>query len=89
MRSVMMARLHEAGMRTRVCHGMADFCAALDGAAAALIAEEALPAQASGLLLSALKRQPIWSDCRCLIKPFNARKIRQVIQQVLAAPEPL
>ena len=39
-----------------------EFCAALDGAAAGLIAEEALPSQALDRLIPALQRQPVWSD---------------------------
>jgi signal transduction histidine kinase len=56
------ACLHAAGIQTRVCHGVEEFCAALAGAAAGLIAEEALPPQALDRLISALQRQPVWSD---------------------------
>lgn len=73
--SVVAACLHEAGMRTRVCHGIADFCAALNGAAAALIAEEVLSAQASDLLIVALKRQPVWSDVPLMILTTHATTI--------------
>jgi two-component system NtrC family sensor kinase len=65
--SVVVACLHEAGIRTHVCHGMADFCTLLDGAAAGLIAEEALPAQTFDLLIPALQRQPVWSDVPLII----------------------
>ncbi|HYS92436.1 MAG TPA: VIT1/CCC1 transporter family protein [Candidatus Acidoferrales bacterium] len=44
--SVAVTYLHAAGLRTHVCHDMAEFCAALEGAAAGLLAEEALFAQA-------------------------------------------
>lgn len=60
--SVVDACLHEVGIRTHVCHDMLDFCDLLDGAAAGLIAEEALPASGLDLLISALQRQPVWSD---------------------------
>ena len=48
--SVAVTCLHAAGMRTHICHDMAEFCAALEGAAAGLLAEEALSAQALDLL---------------------------------------
>jgi signal transduction histidine kinase len=56
------ACLDAAGIQTRVCHGVEEFCAALDRAAAGLIAEEALPPQALDRLIPALQRQPVWSD---------------------------
>jgi signal transduction histidine kinase len=70
--SVVVACLHAAHIQTHICHGMADFCAALDGAAAGLIAEEALPAQALDLLLPALERQPVWSDLHLIILTAHA-----------------
>jgi signal transduction histidine kinase len=51
---------------------MAAFCAALAGAAAGLLAEEALPAQALDLLLPALQRQPVWSDVPLLLLTTRA-----------------
>jgi signal transduction histidine kinase/CheY-like chemotaxis protein len=66
------ACLHEAGIRTRVCHGVAEFCAALDGAAAGLIAEEALPPPALDRLVLALQRQPVWSDVPLILLTTGA-----------------
>jgi signal transduction histidine kinase/CheY-like chemotaxis protein len=65
--SVAVRCLHEAGVRTHVCHDMADFCALLDGAAAGIITEEALPAHALDLLLTALQCQRVWSDIPLMI----------------------
>jgi signal transduction histidine kinase len=56
------ACLPAAGIQTRICQGVEEFCAALAGAAAGLIAEEALPPQALDRLIPALQRQPVWSD---------------------------
>jgi hypothetical protein len=64
--------LHAAGLRTHRCHDIAAFCAALEGAAAGLLAEEALPAQALDLLLPALQRQPVWSDVPLLLLTTRA-----------------
>jgi signal transduction histidine kinase/CheY-like chemotaxis protein len=70
--SVAVTCLHAAGMRTHICHDMAEFCTALDGAAAGLLAQEALPAQALNLLIPALQRQPVWSDVPLLILTTHA-----------------
>jgi signal transduction histidine kinase len=70
--SVAVTCLHKAGMRTHICHDMVDFCAALEGAAAGLIAEEALPTQALDLLIPALQRQPVWSDVPLMILTTRA-----------------
>jgi two-component system NtrC family sensor kinase len=51
---------------------MADFCASLDGAATGLIAEEALTAPGFDLLISALQRQPVWSDVPMILLTTHA-----------------
>jgi two-component system NtrC family sensor kinase len=61
---------------------MADFCALLDGAAAGLIAEEALPAQPLDLLLPALQRQPVWSDVPLMIMTTRATTTEAMWQLV-------
>jgi signal transduction histidine kinase/CheY-like chemotaxis protein len=66
------ACLDAAGIRTRVCHGVEEFCAALDGAAAGLIADEALPAPALDRLVLALQRQPVWSDVPLILLTTGA-----------------
>jgi signal transduction histidine kinase/CheY-like chemotaxis protein len=66
------ACLRAAGIRTRVCHGVEEFCAALDGAAAGLIADEALPAPALDRLVLALQRQPVWSDVPLILLTTGA-----------------
>ncbi|RPJ52723.1 MAG: hybrid sensor histidine kinase/response regulator, partial [Acidobacteria bacterium] len=66
------ACLHVAGIRTHVCHGVEEFCAALAGAAAGLIAEEALPPQALDRLVPALQRQPVWSDVPLMLLTTSA-----------------
>jgi signal transduction histidine kinase/CheY-like chemotaxis protein len=70
--SVAVTYLHAAGLRTHRCHDMAEFCAALAGAAAGLLAEEALSAPALDLLLPALQRQPVWSDVPLLLLTTRA-----------------
>lgn len=60
--AVAAAWLHAAGIRTHVCHDVEAVCAAMDTAAAALLADEALPALALDVLRPALQRQPVWSD---------------------------
>ena len=44
--TVATAYLHTAGIRTHRCHDVVELCAAMDTAAAGLIADEALPALA-------------------------------------------
>jgi signal transduction histidine kinase/CheY-like chemotaxis protein len=66
------ACLDAAGIRTRVCHGVEEFCAALDGAAAGLIADEALTPQALDRLVLALQRQPVWSDVPLMLLTTSA-----------------
>jgi signal transduction histidine kinase len=61
---------------------MADFCAMLDGAAAGLIAEEAFPPQDVDLLISALQRQPVWSDVTLILLTTHATTTK-VMQQFL------
>jgi signal transduction histidine kinase/ActR/RegA family two-component response regulator len=70
--SLAAACLRAAGIRTRVCHGVEEFCAALDGAAAGLIAEEALPVPALDRLVLALQRQPVWSDVPLILLTTSA-----------------
>ncbi len=85
------AYLHEAGIRTRVCHGIVEFCAALDEAAAGLIAEEALPAPALGLLMLAVKRQPAWSEVPLMILTSPTTTLQAMWQfvQRLGAASPV
>jgi hypothetical protein len=47
-----------------ICRNLGEFCAAIeDGAGAALIAEEAVSqAEAAGVMVACLQRQPPWSD---------------------------
>ena len=82
--AVVVACLHEVGIRTHICHDMREFCAALEAAAAGLIAEEALPAQAIDLLLPALQRQPIWSSVPLIILTKSALSTVTVWQFVQA-----
>jgi signal transduction histidine kinase len=69
--AVAMAWLHAAGIRTHRCRDVAELCAAMDTAAAALLADEALPAQALDVLRPALQRQPAWSDVPVLLLTSN------------------
>jgi signal transduction histidine kinase/CheY-like chemotaxis protein len=55
--------LSGAGVGVEVCAGMGELCEKwLEGAGAALIAEEALSPENTRLLLDSLARQPAWSD---------------------------
>jgi signal transduction histidine kinase/ActR/RegA family two-component response regulator len=61
---------------------MADFCASLDGAAAGFIAEEAFSAHGLDLLISALQRQPVWSDVPLILLTTRAMTTEAVWQFV-------
>ena len=74
--AVVEACLHAAGIRTSRCHDVAAFCAAMDTAAAGLLADEALPALALDVLRPALERQPVWSDFPLLLLTSSARARR-------------
>jgi signal transduction histidine kinase/CheY-like chemotaxis protein len=76
------ACLHAAGIRTHVCHEVEEFCAALDGAAAGLIAEEALPPQALDRLIQALQRQPIWSEVPLMLLTTSATTTEALWQRL-------
>jgi signal transduction histidine kinase/CheY-like chemotaxis protein len=76
------ACLDAVGIQTRVCHGVEEFCAALDGAAAGLIAEEALPPQALDRLIPALQRQPVWSDVPLMLLTTSATPTEAVWQRL-------
>jgi signal transduction histidine kinase len=80
--SLAVACLHAAGVRTHVCHDVEEFCAALDGAAAGLIAEEALPPEALDRLIQALQRQPIWSDVPLMLLTTSATTTEALWQRL-------
>jgi CheY-like chemotaxis protein len=80
--AVAVACLDAAGIRTRVCHGVDEFCAALDRAAAGLIAEEALPPQALDRLIPALQRQPVWSDVPLMLLTASATTTEALWQRL-------
>jgi signal transduction histidine kinase len=82
--AVAAACLHTAGIRTHVCHDVAEVCAALDTAAAALLADEALPALALEVLRPALRRQPVWSDVPLILLTSSARATETLWQHVQA-----
>ncbi|MGE3538773.1 MAG: ATP-binding protein [Candidatus Tectimicrobiota bacterium] len=67
------ACLHTAGIRTRRCHDVQELCAAMETAAAGLLADEALPALALDALRPALQRQPVWSDFPLILLTSNPR----------------
>jgi signal transduction histidine kinase len=74
--------LRAAGIQTRVCHGLEEFCAALAGAAAGLIADEALPPQALDRLVLALQRQPVWSDMPLMLLTRSATTTEALWQRL-------
>lgn len=51
-----------AGLRAAVCQELTDLTAQLDGAGAAVVAEEALAGPALARLLEWVAAQPLWSD---------------------------
>ena len=53
--TVATAYLHTAGIRTHRCHDVVELCAAMDTAAAGLIADEALPVLAGPIVLLHLR----------------------------------
>lgn len=60
--------LDEAAMPAAVCPDLASICREMgQGAAAAMIAEEAIPLEQIDPLLAALEQQPAWSDFPLLI----------------------
>ena len=82
--AVAAAWLHAAGIRTHVCHDVEEVCAAMDTAAAALLADEALPALALDVLRPALQRQPVWSDFPLILLTSSARATATLWQRVQA-----
>jgi signal transduction histidine kinase len=82
--AVAMAWLHAAGIQTHRCRDVAELCAAMDTAAAALLADEALPAQALDVLRPALERQPVWSDFPVLLLTSSSRATEAMWQRVQA-----
>src|SRR5690242_16435753 len=82
--AVAMAWLHTAGIPTHRCQDVAELCARMDTAAAALLADEALPALALDVLRPALRRQPVWSDFPLLLLTSNARATEALWQRVQA-----
>jgi len=62
------AVLDEAGITSRFCHDVPDLCAAaLDGAGALMLNEEALAEDGGASLATLLGQQPSWSDLPLLI----------------------
>ena len=82
--SLAVACLDAAGIRTHVCHGVEELCAALDRAAAGLIAEEALPPEALDRLIQALQRQPIWSEVPLMLLTTSATTTEALWQRLQA-----
>jgi signal transduction histidine kinase/ActR/RegA family two-component response regulator len=80
--AVAVACLHAAGIRTHLCHDVAEVCAAMDAAAAGLLADEALPAPALDLLHVALQRQPLWSDFPMILLTSSPRATEAMWQRV-------
>jgi signal transduction histidine kinase len=76
------ACLHAAGIRTQICHDVAEVCAFMDAAAAGLLADEALPAPALALLRAALQRQPLWSDFPVILLTSSPRATEAMWQRV-------
>src|SRR5262245_421347 len=82
--AVAMACLHAAGIPTHRCRDVDELCAAMDTAAAALLADEALPGLALDVLRPALQRQPIWSDFPLILLTSSARATEAVWQRAQA-----
>jgi signal transduction histidine kinase len=82
--AVATAWLHAAGIPTHRCHDVEELCALMDTAAAALLADEALPALALDVLRPALQRQPVWSDVPLILLTSSARATEAVWQRAQA-----
>jgi signal transduction histidine kinase/CheY-like chemotaxis protein len=80
--AVAVACLHAAGIQTLLCANVAEVCAAMDTAAAGLLAAEALPAPALDGLFLALQRQPVWSDFPILLLTSGARAAEALWQRM-------
>jgi signal transduction histidine kinase/ActR/RegA family two-component response regulator len=80
--TVAAACLQAAGIRTQRCHDIAELCAAMDTAAAGLLADEALPALALEVLRPALQRQPVWADFPVILLTSSARATEILWQRV-------
>jgi signal transduction histidine kinase/ActR/RegA family two-component response regulator len=88
--------LAEAGIQTEVCHDAEELCEAIrDGAAAALLTEEALAGGNEGRLATALAAQPPWSDFPLLVlvregmsSPL-ARSVMETLGNVTLLERPL
>ena len=76
------AWLHTAGIRTHRCHDVTAVCAAMETAAAALLADEALPGRALEVLRAALQRQPVWSDFPVILLTSSARDTEALWQRM-------
>jgi signal transduction histidine kinase len=76
------ACVHAAGIRTHRCHDVAEVCALMDTAAAALLADEAVPPPALALLRAALERQPLWSDFPVILLTSSPRVTEAMWQHV-------
>ena len=82
--AVVEAYLHAAGIRTHRCQDIEEFCAAMDMAAAGLLADEALPALTLEVLRPALQRQPLWSDFPVILLTSSAAATALLGQRVQA-----
>jgi DNA-binding NtrC family response regulator len=82
--SLAAAYLHEARIRTHICRDVEELCAAFDGAAAGLVAEEALPEAALDRLLPTLQRQPLWSDVPLILLTTSPPTTEALWQRVQA-----
>ena len=82
--AVATACLQAAGIPTHRCRDVDELCAALDTAAAALLADEALPALALDVLRPALQRQPVWSEVPLILLTSSARATEAVWQRAQA-----
>jgi signal transduction histidine kinase/ActR/RegA family two-component response regulator len=80
--AVAVACLHAAGIRTHICHDVAEVCAFMDAAAAGLLADEALPVPALDMLRAALQQQPLWSDFPMILLTSSPRATEAMWQRV-------
>jgi signal transduction histidine kinase len=80
--AVAVACLQAAGIRTQICHDVAEVCACMAAAAAGLLADEALPAPALDLLHAALQRQPLWSDFPLILLTSSPHATEAMWQRV-------
>lgn len=72
--------IEAAGLRTRVCGGLGELTNRLDGAGAAVVAEEAIVGSTVADLLAWVSSQPPWSDFPLCCSLAAATRLGRVVR---------